>query len=237
MRWVILLLALEIPVGIAFIDWARRSPEAFLGGDAGKAKWRRRLLLGLATGWLGVGNAVVVWYVMLVVRADTDGEAVEAVAHESVFIRATPEQCLGVITDIEGYLQWSTGIQEATVVTRDGDGRPTKATFVSEAPMGGGTFSYTANFAYEGSNVVHMTMTDARTDDPEKMEMLGRMMGGFTRTCRFEPNGEETLLEYELRMSLPPQIPAMIASRIPSMMAAKATTELKARIEHVAAKV
>ncbi len=233
MPWIIVLLVLEIPVAIALVDWSRRSPEAFLGGAAGKAKWRRRLLLGLATGWLGVGNAVVIWYVMMVVRAKTDGEPLEAVACETVFIQATPEQCMAVITDIESYIQWSPGITDATVLARDRDGRPTEAAFVRDAPMGGGTFSYTMSFAYSEPHGVRLTMLSAETEDPERMEMLNQMMGSMATTYRFEPNGAETVMEFELRMSLPPQIPAMIASRMPAMMASKTTTELKERIEHL----
>lgn len=233
MSWIMLALLLEVPVTIAFVDWVRRSPESFLGGEAGKTKWRLRLIVGLLTGWLGVGNVVVVWYVMMVVRANTEGDPQVAVACERVFIQASPEQCLAVITDIEGYLDWSPGITEATVLSRDPQGRPVEAAFVRDAPMGGGTFAYTMGFAYSEPHDIKLTMLSAETEDPERMEMLNRMMGDMTTTYRFEPNGAETLMDYELRMSLPPQIPAMIASRMPAMMASKATTELKERIEHL----
>lgn len=224
---------LEIPVIVAFFDWRRRSPDSFLGGQSGKDKWGRRLVVGLLTSWFGVGIAVSVWYLLMVVRADTDGEPQVVSASESVFIQASPEQCLAVVIDVESYLQWSPGVTEAAVVSQDSNGRPTEATFVRDAPMGGGSFSYTMTFAYSEPNGIEMKMVNAQTDDPEKMEMLNQMMGGMSTKYRFDANGEETLMNFELCLALPPQIPAMIASRMPGMMASKTTTELKDRIEHL----
>ncbi len=207
MRWMIVLLGLEVPVLIASFDWYRRSPDAFLGGEAGKAKWLRRLLLGLATGWLGVGNAVTIWYIMLVIRADSEGELQEVSANEKAFVKATPEMCISVITDIENYVQWSPGITKAEVLTRDNEGRPVKAAFVRDSPMGGGTIGYTMEMSYATKPVsLTFTMLSAEADDPEQAAIIDQMMGGMTSTYRFEANGDETLVDYDMHLSLPPQI-------------------------------
>lgn len=235
MRWILIMLGLEIPVLIAFGDWWRRSPDKFLGDQAGKDKWKRRLLLGLATGWLGIGNAVVVWYIMIVVRANTDGESLEVVGVEKAFVQATTEQCMAVVMDVDNYPAWSTGVTQAAVISRDSEGRLLEASFVRDAPMGGGEFSYTMAYSYKTKPYgVVLTMIKAETEDPEKAALIGQMMGTMISTYRFEANGDETLLEFELKMTLPPQIPAMIAGRMPSMLAAKTVEEIKGRIEHVA---
>lgn len=71
MRWVLLILGLESPAILAFIDCGNRPVEHFAEGEPDKKGWSRWLLIAIATAWAGIGMGIVLGYYYAVVRRNT----------------------------------------------------------------------------------------------------------------------------------------------------------------------
>ena len=70
-------------------------------------------------------------------------------ATERMVVTATPEQCFGVVSDIERYPEWAADIKQVVVERRDDEGRPAEATF--RAGAFGRSTSYTLSYDYSGA--------------------------------------------------------------------------------------
>lgn len=73
MELLLLLLGLEYPAVMALLDCWNRDPDSFPGGAADRAGWMRWLVVGVATAWMLVGNAVVLAYYFSVIRGRGSG--------------------------------------------------------------------------------------------------------------------------------------------------------------------
>ena len=71
MSWIILLIGLELPATMAFLDCLNRSEEAFADGAADRAGWLRWLVVALFTSVIGVGYGIVLGYYWAVVNRNT----------------------------------------------------------------------------------------------------------------------------------------------------------------------
>ena len=67
-------------------------------------------------------------------------------ASQTVIVGATPEQCFAVASDFERYPDWAHDVKEATVVSRDAQGRATEVEFRASA-LGRSTH-YTLSYDY-----------------------------------------------------------------------------------------
>ncbi|HEX7166758.1 MAG TPA: hypothetical protein VF230_07245 [Acidimicrobiales bacterium] len=68
MRWLLLLLGLELPALLAFLDATNRAPHEFDGGEADRQAWVRWLALAMLTSPILVGYGIVLGYYHGVVK-------------------------------------------------------------------------------------------------------------------------------------------------------------------------
>ena len=71
MRWLVLLMGLELAAVMALLDCVNRRPDEFEGGEDDRRGWLRWLLVAVATAWLLVGNGIVLGYYYGVLRRNT----------------------------------------------------------------------------------------------------------------------------------------------------------------------
>ena len=81
-------------------------------------------------------------------------------ASQSVTIAATPEQCFAVASDFEQYPQWAHDVKEATVLSRDSQGRATSVEFRTSA-LGRSTH-YTLSYDYSQAPTVMSASPDPK---------------------------------------------------------------------------
>lgn len=219
------------------VHWWRRPADAFLGGAAGKARWRVRLLLGLATAWLGVGLVPVLAYIALAARARSDDEPTVEHASERAHIGATPETCFAVATDFARYPEWA-DTPSVEVLERDADGRAVRVTMERVVPMGT-TVGMTTAYEY-GLEPLEMRWRVIEVQAPPDadagmIDAMSAMSASMRGRYRFEQNGDETLIAYDLSVALPPALPAFMAGRMVKMMAGRTVESLRARIDTLSA--
>jgi hypothetical protein len=70
-RWLILLIGLELPATMAFLDCLNRSADEFADGAADRAGWLRWLVVALLTSVIGIGYGIVLGYYWAVVKRNT----------------------------------------------------------------------------------------------------------------------------------------------------------------------
>jgi hypothetical protein len=68
--WIILLIGLELPATMAFLDCLNRSEEEFAAASD-RAGWLRWLIVALVTSVIGVGCGIVLGYYWAVVKRTT----------------------------------------------------------------------------------------------------------------------------------------------------------------------
>lgn len=71
MRWLVLLMGLELAAVMALLDCVNRRPDEFEGGEDDRRAWLRWLLVAVATAWLLVGNGIVLGYYFSVIRRNS----------------------------------------------------------------------------------------------------------------------------------------------------------------------
>lgn len=139
-------------------------------------------------------------------------------ASQSVTIAATPEQCFAVASDFEHYPQWAHDVKEATVLSRDSQGRATSVEFRTSA-LGRSTH-YTLSYDYSQAPTVmswHMVSGD----------IMRSIDGSYT----FEPAaGGGTEATYSLSIELIVPLPGFVKRRA-EVRIVNSVKDLKARIE------
>ena len=71
MSWLILLIGLELPATMAFLDCLNRGEDEFAGGAPDRAGWLRWLAVALLTSVIGIGYGIVLGYYWAVVKRNT----------------------------------------------------------------------------------------------------------------------------------------------------------------------
>ena len=71
MRWLILLLGLEIPAVLSLLDCINREADEFAEGAADRAGWVRWLIVAVLTVPVGIGYGIVLGYYYAVVKRNT----------------------------------------------------------------------------------------------------------------------------------------------------------------------
>jgi len=139
-------------------------------------------------------------------------------ASQSVTIAATPEQCFAVAVDFEQYPQWAHDVKEATVVSRDAQGRATEVEFRTSA-LGRSTH-YTLRYDYSQAPAVmswHM--------------VKGDIMRSIDGSYSFSPAaGGTTEATYTLSIELIVPLPGFVKRRA-EVRIVNSVKDLKARIE------
>lgn len=139
-------------------------------------------------------------------------------ASQSVVVNATPEQCFAVATDFEHYPEWATDVKEATVLSRDEQGRGTEVEFRTSA-LGRSTH-YTLRYDYsQAPNAMSWHMV--------KGDIMRTIDGAYT----FSPaSSGGTDVTYTLSIELIVPLPGFVKRRA-EVRIVNSVKDLKARIE------
>jgi ribosome-associated toxin RatA of RatAB toxin-antitoxin module len=139
-------------------------------------------------------------------------------ATESITVHASPETIYEVVTDFEHYADWVSDLKRIEVVSRDDQGRALEVEF--RAAAFGRSTTYTLHYDY------------ARA--PTELSWR-QVQGDLTETLngryRFDLDGDETKVTYDLEVELLVPIPTFIKSRAAYRIQTQALRELKAQAE------
>ena len=141
-------------------------------------------------------------------------------AREQTTINASVEQCFATLVDFESYPEWAGDLKQATVVTRDDDGRATVVEYRAAA-MGRST-TYQLQYEYEGAP--NRLGWELLSGDLER-----ELDGNYTLEPGAEPGTTEVV--YELSVDLIVPIPGFVKRRAEARIIKTALSELKSRVE------
>jgi ribosome-associated toxin RatA of RatAB toxin-antitoxin module len=139
-------------------------------------------------------------------------------ANERISVAATPDHCYEVVIDFEQYPEWARDVKQATIVSRDEEGRGSQVEF--RAAGLGKSFHYTLQYDYSAAPA-------ALSWKLVEGDMLRRLDGSYT----FESEGDGTKVHYELTVDLSAPLPGLIKRRAAGMIMGTALRELKKEIE------
>ncbi|HEV3267811.1 MAG TPA: SRPBCC family protein [Acidimicrobiales bacterium] len=139
-------------------------------------------------------------------------------ATESIEVSAPPEVVYRVVTDFEHYTDWVSDLKRIEVLERDASGRPLEVEF--RAAAFGRSTTYALRYDYDRAPE---TLTWHQTS--------GDLTSTLNGEYRFDPQGQGTLLTYDLEVELLVPIPAFIRSRAAHRIQSQALRELKVRAE------
>ena len=137
---------------------------------------------------------------------------------EQTTIAAPPEAVLAVLLDLESYPSWARGLKEATVLSRDEEGRAHEVRFRA-AGMGYST-SYTLAYDHAGA--------------PERLAWVlveGDVMRRLDGEYRFIAGDGGTEITYALAVELVVWLPGFVKRRVEARIVTTALAELKRRCE------
>jgi ribosome-associated toxin RatA of RatAB toxin-antitoxin module len=123
-----------------------------------------------------------------------------------------------VVTDFEHYTDWVSDLKRIEVLERDASGRPLEVEF--RAAAFGRSTTYALRYDYDRAPE---TLTWHQTS--------GDLTSTLNGEYRFDPQGQGTLLTYDLEVELLVPIPAFIRSRAAHRIQSQALRELKVRAE------
>lgn len=138
--------------------------------------------------------------------------------HQLTTIEAPPDAVLAVLLDVETYPEWALNLKEATVLTRDDEGRAHEVRFRA-AGMGYST-SYT--LAYDHSTPNRLAWALVEGDHTRRLDGAYELRDG---------GDGSTEVDYELAAELKVPLPGFIKRRTQSKITHTALRELKARVE------
>ena len=139
-------------------------------------------------------------------------------ATESITINASPETIYAVVTDFEHYADWVSDLKRIEVLTRDDQGRGLEVEF--RAAAFGRSTTYTLHYDYAKAPA-ELSWRQVQGDLTETLD--GRY--------RFDSDGDETKVTYDLEVELLVPIPTFIKSRAAYRIQTQALRELKAQAE------
>ncbi len=141
-------------------------------------------------------------------------------ALQSITIAASPERCFAVATDFERYPEWAKDVKEATVLSRDDQGRAVEVEYRTSA-LGRSTH-YTLAYDYSAA--------------PASMSwrmVEGDIMRALDGAYTFEPassDNESTDVTYALSIELVVPLPGFVKRRA-EVRILNSVRELKVRVE------
>lgn len=139
-------------------------------------------------------------------------------ASERTRIAAPAERCLAVALDFERYPQWAHDVKLAKVLERDAEGRATKVEFRAAAL--GRSVHYV--LAYDYSSL------------PESFSwslVEGDLMRSMDGRYRFETDGADTRVHYDLAIDVALPLPGMLKRRAAALIVSNALKDLRAHCE------
>jgi uncharacterized membrane protein len=136
---------------------------------------------------------------------------------DTVFIAATTERCFDVASNFEQYPEWAKDVKEATVLTRDAQGRPHTVEYRASA-LGRSTH-YTLEYDYsKAPHALSWHLVD------------GDIMRSLRGAYLFSADGDGTRVAYDLAVELVIPLPGFVKRRA-DMRILSTLKELKSRSE------
>jgi ribosome-associated toxin RatA of RatAB toxin-antitoxin module len=139
-------------------------------------------------------------------------------ATESIVVNAAPGVVYEVVIDFVDYTNWVSDLKNITILETDSDGRGLEVEF--RAAAFGRSTTYALRYDYSRAPE-QLNWTQTRGDITESLH------GQY----RFEPDGDATLVTYDLEVELLVPIPAFVKTRAAQRIQTQALRELKARAE------
>lgn len=139
-------------------------------------------------------------------------------AHEQIRVSASPARCFGYTADFEEYPSWAKDVKDVVVHARDGEGRGTRVEYRAAAL--GKSIRYTLAYDWsEAPRAFTWTLVEG--------EMLRALDGRY----EFAPDGDGTLVTYDLSIDLSLPMPGLVKRRAGALIVHNALQELKRAAE------
>lgn len=139
-------------------------------------------------------------------------------AHEQIHVQASPALCFGYAADFEEYPAWAKDVKDVTVHARDEGGRGTRVEYRAAAL--GRSIRYTLDYDWsEAPRAFTWSLVEG--------EMLRALDGRY----EFAPDGDGTLVTYDLHLDLALPMPGMVKRRAGALIVHNALQELKRAAE------
>ena len=142
-------------------------------------------------------------------------------ASQRSIINAPPERCFAVAIDFERYPEWASDIKQATVLTRDADGRGGEVEYRAAA-LGRST-TYVLRYTY-GSNPLRLSWRLMRGD------VMHRLDGEYEFDA-LPDDSNSTEVIYHLAVDLAVPLPGFVKRRAEARIMHTALGELKSAAE------
>lgn len=135
---------------------------------------------------------------------------------DSVTIRATPDEILEVVLDLEAYPDWAEGMKDVQVTERDEQGRPVLARFVVDARVA--EIDYVLRYDHSGE---HLTWKLERGD-------VVRQLDGEYRVTQRD-GVSDVVYSLEVDVTLP--VPGFLKKRAARVILDTSLRGLRERVE------
>ena len=135
---------------------------------------------------------------------------------DTVTIRATRQEIMDVILDLEAYPEWAEGMKEVDVTERDDQGRPVLARFVVDARVA--EIDYVLRYDHSGDDL---------TWQLERGEVVRQLDGRYRIT---ETDGVAEV-EYALEVDVTLPVPGFLKKRAAKVILDTGLRGLKQRVE------
>ena len=137
---------------------------------------------------------------------------------QSITIDAPPEELFDIVTDLLEYPDWLEGFEEVEIFEETEDGFPARARMTVDAKIR--TITYTLDYEYDYPHVVSWTNIPEESDVKE-------LNGSY----RFTPQGDSTLVEYELSIDPGFRVPGFLLKQAQRAIMGAALKGLKEKAE------
>jgi uncharacterized membrane protein len=137
---------------------------------------------------------------------------------ESIEIQASPEAIFQVMTDIDSFPKWMDEFKEATVLDRDDQGRPLRASFELDAKIK--TVRYVLAYSYPEGGLAW----ESEPGGDVKLIKGSYILGSA-------PSGDATTVTYNFEIDPGFPVPSFIRRQAVKMIVARALGGLKKRVE------
>jgi hypothetical protein len=139
-------------------------------------------------------------------------------AHEQIHVDAAPARCFAVASAFEDYPEWTKDVKQATVLTRDDEGRGSRVEYRAAAM--GRTVRYVLDYDF--------------TDAPRGFSwslVEGDMLRALDGEYGFTRDGAGTRVDYHLCVDLSIPLPGLIKRRASGLIMGTALRDLKRVVE------
>ncbi len=135
---------------------------------------------------------------------------------DTVTIRATRQEIMDVILDLEAYPEWAEGMKQVEVTERDDQGRPVLARFVVDARVA--EIDYVLRYDHSGDDL---------TWQLERGEVVRQLDGRY----RIDETDGVAEVEYALEVDVTLPVPGFLKKRAAKVILDTGLRGLKQRVE------